>query len=142
MATIDPLRAYRFQVELDGVRMAGFQSVSGLERESQIEPYREGGVNDFEHQLVVFTKYPPLVLKRGLVLDRALWDWHKDVINGTVERKTISVVLMDETGEEAWRWVFSAAFPSKWTGAELDATASNIATETVEFVHHGLSDSR
>ncbi|MCZ6770633.1 MAG: phage tail protein [Proteobacteria bacterium] len=135
----DPYRAFRFRVDIDQIQSGGFQSVSGLERECQIEAYREGGVNDYEHQFVTLTKYPPLILKRGLV-DASLWEWHKEVINGNVVRNEITVVLFDETGEEAWKWIFCEAFPSKWTGAELDATANNVATESVEFVHHGMRD--
>lgn len=102
-----------------------------------LEPYREGCINDFEHQLVVQTTYPPLVLKRGLV-DPELWDWHQDVIDGLVERRTVSITLLDEAGREVWRWLCLDAFPAKWTGSELDAAANNVATESVEFVHHGL----
>lgn len=137
MARPDPFRAFRFLVEIDGTEQGGFQSVAGLARETTIEPYREGGRNDFEHQHVKLTTYPPLTLKKGLT-DTALWDWHQDVIDGTIKRKTISVVLLDDTGEEAWRWIIEGAFPAKWTGADLDAGASGIATEQVEFVHHGL----
>lgn len=138
MTRPDPFRAYRFRVEISGTEQGAFQSVSGLERQSQIETYREGGVNDFEHQLVTLTTYPPLVLKHGLV-ETELWDWHQDVILGDVRRETISVVLLDEAGQEAWRWICADAFPSKWSGAELDATSSNIATESIEFVHQGLT---
>ena len=138
MTQADPFRAYRFRVEIDGAIEGGFQSVSGVERQSQIEPYREGGINDFEHQLITLTNYPPLVLKRGLV-NTYLWDWHHEVITGQVGRKTISIILLDETGEEVWRWICVDAFPSKWSGSELDATANNLATESVEFVHQGLT---
>ncbi len=134
----DPYRAFRFLVEIDGTEQGGFQTVSGIERDTKIEPYREGGVNDHEHQHAGLTTYPPLRLKRGLV-DPVLWDWHQDVIAGTIRRKTISVVLLDEVGAEVWRWILAAAYPSKWTGAELDAGQSTLATETVEFVHHGLT---
>ena len=134
----DPYRAYRFVIEIDGTEQGGFQTVGGLERQTAIEPYREGGVNDFEHQLAVKTTYPPLNLKRGLV-DQWLWDWHQDVIAGTVERRTVSVILLDEQRGEAWRWVCIDAFPAKWTGAELDALTSGIATEAVELVHHGIT---
>ncbi len=134
----DPYRAFRFQVEFDGLQQGGFQTVSGLERQSKIEPFREGGINHYEHQLVTLTTYPPLTLKRGLV-DPQLWIWHKDVIEGTVERKTISVILLDEAGNEVWRWICEGAFPSKWSGAELEATNNAIATESIEFVHHGLT---
>ena len=67
MARPDPFRLFRFVVEIDGTEAGGFQAVSGVERQTQVEPYREGGVNDFEHQLALKTTYPPLVLKRGLV---------------------------------------------------------------------------
>ncbi len=138
MARPDPFRGYRFRVEILGMQEAGFQSVSGLERQCKIEPYREGGINHYEHQLVTLTNYPPVVLKRGLA-DKSLWDWHQKVINGTVVRRTISVMLIDDTGKEVWRWICAGAFPSKWSGAELDATANNVATESIELVHQGLT---
>jgi phage tail-like protein len=138
MARPDPYRNFRFVVEVDGTEAGGFQTISGLERQTEIEPYREGGVNDFEHQLVIKTSYPALVLRRGLV-DSALWDWHQAVIAGAVKRRTISVLLLDDAGEEAWRWVCEGAYPAKWTGAELDAMANEVATESVEFVHHGIT---
>lgn len=134
----DPFRAYRFGLEISGLQQAGFQAAGGLERSCTIEPYREGGVNHYEHQLVTLTSYPVLVLKRGLA-GTELWDWHQDVINGSVSRQTISVVLFDDAGAEAWRWVAESAFPSKWAVSELDAMSNGIATESVEFVHHGLT---
>ena len=137
MTRADPYRSFRFVVEIDSTIQGGFQSVQGLERESRTEPYREGGVNDFEHPFVVLTSYPALVLKRGLV-DAALWDWHQEVIEGRVERKTIAVVLKKDQGDEAFRWTFAEAFPVKWSGGELDALSSAVMTETVEFVHVGL----
>lgn len=137
MARPDPYRSFRFTIEVQGTQLGGFQSVSGLERDTKIEPYREGGISDYEHQLVVQTTYPPLVLKRGLV-DPELWDWHQDVIDGVVERKTVSITLLNEAGAEVWRWLCLDAFPSKWTGSELDAASNNVATESVEFVHQGL----
>jgi phage tail-like protein len=138
MPRLDPYRAFRFQVEIDNTQQGGFQTVSGLERETKTEPYREGGVNEFEHQLAGVTTYPPLTLKRGL-FDETLWKWHQDVIEGRIERKTMAVVLLDEAGEEAWRWIVADAYPAKWTGAELDAAASAVATESVAFVHRGVT---
>lgn len=137
MSRPDPYRAFRFVVEVAGIIQGGFQSVSGLERTTKIDPHREGGVNDYEHQHAGLTTYPPLKLKRGLV-DPALWLWHQAVILGRVRRLPLSVVLFDEVGDEAWRWIAVAAFPSRWTGADLDAAQNAVATETVEFVHHGL----
>jgi phage tail-like protein len=138
MARPDPYRAFRFLVEIDNTQQGGFQSVAGLERETKTDAYREGGVNHFEHQLAGVTTYPPLTLKRGLATT-TLWDWHQDVIDGRIERKTIAVVLIDEVGNEAWRWIVTDAYPTKWTGTELDATASGVAAESVAFVHRGVT---
>ena len=135
---VDPHRAFRFYLEIGGLNEGGFQTVSGLERETEIESFREGGVNTFEHKLVTRTLYPPLKLKRGLA-SASLWDWHQRVIGGEVRRQTISIILLDGAGRQAWRWACVGAFPAKWTGADLDATANQIAAETIEFVHHGLS---
>jgi phage tail-like protein len=134
----DPYRAFRFLVEIDNTEQGGFQSVSGLERETKTDAYREGGVNNYEHHLAGVTTYPPLTLKRGLV-DSALWDWHQAVIDGNIERKTLSVVLLDETKSEAWRWIIADAYPAKWTGTDLDAAASAIAAESIAFVHRGVT---
>ena len=134
----DPYRAFRFVVEIDGTEQGGFQKVSGLERQTDLEPYREGGVNHFEHQLITKTTYPALTLTRGLV-DTWLWDWHQAVIAGQVQRKTVSVLLIDERGVEVWRWICAAAYPSRWSGVELDAERGAIATEAVELVHHGIT---
>lgn len=134
----DPYRSFRFRIEAQGLDRGGVQSVSGLERTTEVEPYREGGVNDHERQLAVKTTQATLVLKRGL-LDTWFWDWHEDVVRGDIERRTISIILLDERGEEAWRWVCADAFPTKWGGADLDASSSAVAMETVELVHHGLT---
>ena len=137
MFGFDPFLAFRFRVEIMGIQVGGFQSVSGLERETKIEPFREGGVNDHELQHAGLTTYPRLKLKRGLA-DPMLWAWHQAVILGRIQRMVMSVVLLSEARIEVWRWIFIGAYPAKWTGSDLDASQSVVATETVEFVHHGL----
>lgn len=138
MSRPDPLRTFRFIVEIDGMRAGGFQSVTGIERQTQVEPYREGGVNDHEHQLVLKTTYPALTLKRGLV-DPWMWDWHQEVISGEIRRRTVLIVLLDVAGKEAWSWGCVGAYPAKWTGAELDALSAAVAIEAVELAHHGIT---
>ncbi|MFC8130889.1 phage tail protein [Streptomyces sp. NPDC057302] len=138
MVRADPYRGFRFVVEADGTTVAGFQTITGIERQTQIEPYREGGVNDFEHQIAGVTTYPPLVLKRGLA-DTTLWDWHQQVIGGAVQRRTVSVILLDDNRAEAWRWICLDAYPARWVGPELDALADAVATESVELVHCGIT---
>ena len=141
MARKHPYHAFRFRVEFDSVQHGGFSRVKGLSRETKVESRREGGVNDFEHKLVTQTTYPNLVLERGLV-DPYLWGWHEDVIDAAdakgVKRRTITIVLQDEAGEEAWRWLVEKAFPVKWTGTDLDGASGQVLVESVELAHHGI----
>ncbi|NPV90562.1 MAG: phage tail protein [Firmicutes bacterium] len=134
----DPLYSFRFQVEIDGLLVAGFSDVSGLEAQTEIDPYHEGGVNDFEHHFIKYTKHPKLVLKRGATGSRELWDWYDDVTAGIITRKNGSIILLDEKGDEACRWNFFNSFPVRWIGPDLKGSQSNVAIETIELVHTGL----
>jgi phage tail-like protein len=135
----DPLLDYNFAVEIEGLVTGGFSEVSGLELELEVEDYREGGVNGFIHKRAGPAKYASnLILKRGISDVKVLWNWYWDVVQGTVERKNISILLMDESGEEKRRWDFADAYPVKWTGPELKANVNEVAIEALELAHNGL----
>jgi phage tail-like protein len=135
---MDPYRVFNYVVEINGTQVGGFSEVTGISADTEFEDFREGGINNYTHKLAKLTKYSNLTLKRGITDANELWTWHQEVINGTVERKTISVILQNEAREETWRWVFSDAYPVKWTGPDLNATSNTVAAESVEFAHHGL----
>ena len=134
----DPYLSYRFLVEIDGLVVAGFSEVTGLQAETQIEDYREGGVNDYVHKLPKETTYPNITLKKGITDSDVLWKWHQDVVNGKVERRSGYIVLLDSEGNETWRWNFVDAYPAKWTGPDLGADSNAVALESIELVHKGI----
>lgn len=134
----DPYLSFRFLVEIEGLVVGGFSEVSGLQAETQVEEYREGGVNDFIHKLPKETRYPNLTLKRGITDSDVLWKWHQDVVNGKVARKSGYIVLLDSEGNESWRWNFIDAYPTKWVGPDLGADSNTVAFETIELVHNGI----
>lgn len=133
----DPLRGFRFLLEIDGITSAGFTRVKGLSREVKHESFREGGVNDYEHKLFTQVSYPIVVLERGLALED-LWTWALATADGDVERKTIRLRLHDEANEKQWAWQIEHALPVKWAVSDLDAQASQVVMETLELAHHGL----
>lgn len=133
----DPLSAFNVRVEINGITVAGFTECSGLASETEVVEYREGG--DFRtRKLPGLTKFPNIVLKRGLTLDRSLWEWRQTVVNGTVDRRSGSVILLDAARNEVARWNFFEAWPSKWEGPALNAQSSAVAIETLEIAHEGL----
>jgi phage tail-like protein len=136
----DPFPNFNFAVEIEGMVHAGFSEVSGLQLEIEVQEYREGGVNQFMHKRAGPAKYPSnLTLKKGITVVRELWDWYWQVTQGNIERRNLSVLLMDSTGEEQRRWNFEQAYPVKWVGPELRASANEAAFESLEFAHKGLS---
>ena len=135
----DPHRGYNFKLEIDGVRRAGFRECSGLDVTSDVIDYREGTHKAHSPaKLVGQSKYTVIILKRGITDDHTLWDWHKKVAAGELERKNGSVVLTS-SGKEKIRWNFTHGLPTKWTGPSFNATANEVAVETLEIVHEGVT---
>lgn len=137
MARPDPYSGFRFVVEIAGLQQVACSKVRGLSRETRVESFREGGVNDFERKLVTLTTYPNLVLERGLA-DPKVWEWHQQVVEGRVLRLPITITLRDSLGADAWGWIVNSAFPVKWSASDFDASSGQIVAESIEFAHHGF----
>jgi len=136
----DPVLAFNFRVEIDGVFEAGFNEVTGLQAEIEVQEYREGGVNDFMHKFAGSVKFPSnLVLKNGITDSVKLWTWYQEVMRGQFARKSLDVVLLDAAGDEKRRWKFKEAYPVKWNGPSLKATSSEVALESLELAHEGFA---
>ncbi len=135
----DPFMAFRFEVRIDDLPVAGFSTITGLQLESEVLDYAEGGLNTHLHKFPGRTKQVNLVFKRGIV-DRKLWDWYFDLTQGTVTFHNGSIVVHDASGsQDVMEWQFTRAFPLKWVGPELNAMQSVVAVETLELCHEGLS---
>ncbi len=135
----DPFRAYNFLVEIDGITRAGFRECSGLDTTQDPIDYREGGEALHVRKLPGLVKYSNISLKRGITDDAELWEWRKKAMEGKVERKNGSIILLDDTGAEKLRWNFVNGWPTKWTGPSFNATGNEVAIETLEIVHEGVA---
>lgn len=134
----DPFLSYSFAVEVEGLVVGGFSEVSGLQAEMEVQEYREGGVNGYMLKRAGPIKYPSLVLKQGITDQRVLWNWYQKAMSGSIERKNLSILLLDSAGEEKLRWNFEKAYPVKWVGPDLRGNASEVAVESIELAHNGL----
>lgn len=134
----DPFLAFRFEIRLDDQPVGGFSECSGLQLETEVHSYQEGGVNTHELKFPTRTKQTNITLKRGIV-DGALWDWHHELVQGQVKRRNGSILVYDLSGENVEiEWRFEQAFPCKWMGPDLNATQNNVAVETLELCYHTL----
>ena len=129
----DHIGNFNFHLELEGLTAGTFRNVEGLDSETEVIEYQDGD------DLVLRkrpgrTKYSNIVLKRGYVASDELWTWRKKVMDGTVERKSGSVILCNDSGEPIMRYNFFEAWPVKWKGFTLDGKGTDSVVEEIELV--------
>lgn len=148
----DPYMGFNFIVEFEGLIVGGFSEVTGLEVETEVHSFREGGMNERKHELPGPSHYPSrLVLKHGLTDVSTLWTWHQDVVGGPVRREEVverrierqngTIYLLDRLRLPAMWWDVKNACPVKWSGPELKADSGTLAVETLELIHEGITRS-
>jgi len=108
-----------------------------LWRQQRSIEYREGGENRTVRKLPGMTKYPNIVLKWGLSDSDELYKWWKSIMNGKVDRRNGSIILLDTEGNEKVRWNFFNAWPTKWDGPDFNAKGNDVAIETLELANEG-----
>lgn len=134
----DPFVAFAFELLFDEESFGGFSECNGLNLETQVQDYQEGGRNDIVHKFPTRTTQANVVLKRGIV-NRKLWDWYFRLTQGRIEPRNVSVRVLDPFGGGVLMELrLRKAFPCKWNGPELNASQSNVAVETLELCHQGL----
>jgi phage tail-like protein len=138
MPRVDPYKNFRFLVEIEGITQAGFSECSGFGSEVEVIEYREGGEPTSVRKLPGRVRYPNITLKWGVTDSRELYDWHRAVLQGQIQRKRGAIVLLDDSGAPKVRWVFSNAWPSKWDGPDLCAKGNDVAIETLVITCEGI----
>jgi len=139
MAKTDPYRSYNFKLEIGGVAEGHFTECSGLSVKVESIAYREAGNHQVTHHIPGQVTYDPITLKYGVTDSRELWDWMMKAAEGDVQRRNVSILLLDSQGErEVMRWNLLDAWPSDWKGAALNTSDKNLAIETLTLVFDRL----
>jgi phage tail-like protein len=135
-----PLPKFYFQVKI-GDKEIPFQEVSGLDIEAQIIEYRHGNSKEFSTiKMPGIKKTGNVTLKKGIfVKDNGFWDWFNKIKMNTIERQTIVINLLDEAGAPTMIWTLTNAWPTKITGTDMKSDGNEIAVETIEVAHEGLT---
>ena len=134
-----PHGRFRYKVEIDGLDAGGFSEVTGFDVSVNVMEYREGDSVTTPMKVPGLKKYGNIVLRQGLVDSMVLYDWVVAGVNGAVERKTITITLLDEEESPAASWQVINAWPSRYTAPDFNAQSSEIAIETLEIAHEGMT---
>ncbi|MDF9800287.1 phage tail-like protein [Catalinimonas alkaloidigena] len=134
-----PLPKFHFQVNWGGTRMQ-FQEISGLSVEVDVIEYREGASPEFSPiKMPGLRKYGNITLKRGIVKgDNEFFQWWNTIQLHKVERRDITISLLDENHEPVVVWKIKNAFPVKIVWSDLKASASELALESLEIACEGI----
>lgn len=129
----EPLPSRNFRVEIDGVVQASFSEVSGLGCQTEVIEYREGGDSGSVRYLPGLTRCGPVILKSGLTNSKELWNWYKSVMDGNVQRKSASIVVMDNSKVEQARYNLFECWPTMYAISPLDASSSGVLVEELDL---------
>lgn len=136
-----PLPSFYFKVSVDGIGDISCSEVSGLETEFDVIEYRAGDSPVFTKvKMPGLRKTSDVTLKKGMFKDdKAMWDWLNQVNLNTIERKTVTVSLLDESGNPVKTWQLTNAWPKKITIEGFKSDGNTAAIETLILAHEGVT---
>ncbi|MCG6901992.1 MAG: phage tail protein [Rhodobacter sp.] len=135
-----PLPKFHFQVEWGGAKL-GFTEVSGLDAETEVIEYRVGTSPEYTKlKMPGMTKHSNATFKRGTYKgDNEFYEWWNTVALNTIERRDITISLLDEAHAPVMVWKLKNAWPSKVVSTDLKADGNETAIESIEVVYDSLS---
>lgn len=138
--TIWPVPTFYFEVIWDSQVMS-FQEVSGLDVTSQVIEHRSGDSKEFSTvKMPGIAKFGNVTMKKGVCKsDNTFWEWFNQIKMNTIKRVPVTIRLLDVTGAPTMVWTLDNAWPTKITGIDLQADGNEVAIETIEIAHEGLT---
>ena len=134
-----PIPVFHFKVEWGG-KNVGFSEASGLTQEVQLIEYRDGNSPDYSTiKMPGLRKFNNITLKRGITKsDNEFFKWLNSVKLNTVDRRDLTISLLNENHEPVMVWKAHNAFPVKVEGPGLKASGNEVAVESIEIAHEGI----
>ncbi|MFA6057022.1 MAG: phage tail protein [Taibaiella sp.] len=135
-----PLPKFHFRVEWGGSRI-GFTEVTGLNLETEVIEYRDGSSPEYNKiKMPGLRKYGNITLKRGTFAnDNEYYAWFNTVNLNQIERRDVTISLLNENHEPVVVWKVKNAFPIKIQSPDMKSDANEAAIESIEIAHEGLT---
>jgi phage tail-like protein len=136
---IYPMVGFHYAVRA-GLAQISFSEVSGLDIETEAVEYRHAASPEFNKiKMPGLRKFSNITLKRGIVAgDNELFQWFNTVSLNKIERRDITISLLDENHVPVVNWKIKNAFPLKVSGPALKSDGNEVAIETIELGHEGI----
>jgi phage tail-like protein len=142
MVRQDPLRKFRFRLEIDGLEQAAFSEVAIGDAASDPIEYREGDEPITVRKLSGLTKFANVTLKWGITDSMELAEWHRLIVDGaTLQeeiRKTVVIRIQNEAGDDKAAFEITRAWPTKYDPSDLNGTGNEVAIDSLELANEGI----
>jgi len=142
MAATDPLRNFRYRLEIDGIVQAGFSEVAIGDASNDPIEYRDGNEITTVRKLKGLNKYGNITLKWGLTDSIELSNWHRMVVDDATPlaaaRKTVVIRIQDDTGADKAAYEVTRAWPTKYNPTDLNGKGNEVAIESLELANEGI----
>ncbi len=134
-----PVPKFHFQVDWAGTQI-GFTEISGLDVETEVIEYRHGASPEYHStKMPGRQKYGNITMKRGtFASDNEFYVWWNTVKLNTIERRDLTISLLNEEHAPIVVWKVKNAWPTKVMSTDLKSDASEVAIESIEIAHEGL----
>lgn len=138
-----PRPTNHFRLNVGGKEAVGqFREVSGLDTENEIIEHKE--VDAQGRPMIVKVsgnlKWSNIELKRGVDIDKGLYEWRKMVEDKGPDgaRTDCTLELLDYDGSAIATYTITQAWPVKYTGVAMNAGSNEVAVEGITLAHEGF----
>lgn len=139
-----PIVAHRFIVNfifnaIPAPLDISFQRVSGLSRELEVSPYREGGENARNLWLADKVRHGSLLLERGVINASVLTTQFDRVLRReSTQWANVVIMLLNENTIPVTAWTLSHALPVRWQVGDLDASSNTVLINSLELRYQDM----
>jgi phage tail-like protein len=128
----DPIGAFNFRLEIEGVTEGPVLAVDGLTARTDVVSYKDGSDIIVRHR-PGRSRSDNIVVRRGYNNTEDFFDWYAKVRDGKIERRSGSVIITGDDASEITRFNFFEAWPCRWSLLTLDGDESAALVEELEI---------
>jgi phage tail-like protein len=137
-----PLVGFYFSVSFSGINDTNdvkFKEVSGISMSLEVQNIAQGCDSGAVVTLPQKTTFSDLELKRGLLSASSAvtawcYSWLLNDYSQPIEKKTVSLKLLNKDGAAVMTWQFNEAYPVQLDISSFSSTASGDAALVVESI--------
>jgi len=130
---------FLYRVKIDSINHAVFTECKLPSFQVETLEIKEGGQNNFTHQLPVRVKAGSITLKYGLTKSDVMLNWYLDVLKALMKgnlkgiTRSVKVELLGIDHQVMSTFNLAEAYPKKWSGPNLKSDDRVVAIEELEL---------